>query len=158
MKIKPGNLLWSVVATIIVIGLLPLKFITVTTEQGECLLHGDRFALRWRHSVEHQLWYEHYQRQGDNLHLYQTWLQTFGAGTPSQGDFLSDVPQGYIGYKQHIDLPEINWTVSRRMEGTIFVDDWQFPVYQTVSDYSVVKIKPARSILASFLLRKYCND
>lgn len=158
MKIKPNFIILLALVAITGVGLYPINFISITTEQQECIISHERFALRWRHSVEHQLWYEHYQRQGDNLHLYQTWLQTFGAGTPSQGDFLPDVPQGYVGYKQNIYLPEINWVVSHRMEGSIMIDEQEIPIYQTVSDYSVVKIKPARSIFATFLLRKSCYD
>nr|WP_282958727.1 DUF1850 domain-containing protein [Pasteurella multocida] len=30
--------------------------------------------MQWRHSVEHQLWQEHYRPDGTRLFLYQTWL------------------------------------------------------------------------------------
>ncbi|MDY2796941.1 DUF1850 domain-containing protein [[Pasteurella] aerogenes] len=158
MKITPRNGWFVLLALLAVIGLYPVHFISVTTKQGECIIDDDHFALRWRHSVEHQLWYEHYQRQGDNLHLYQTWLQTFGAGTPSQGEIVADVPPGYVGFKQDIVLSEINWIVSRRMEGAILLNDKQFPVYQILPDYSTVTIKPAQSVVATLWLRKSCYD
>lgn len=114
--------------------------------------------LQWRHSVEHQLWQEHYRHDGKRLFLYQTWLQTFGAGTPSQGTSLVNVPPGYIGYEQQVTFAELDWVVSRRMEGTINSANWHFPIYQTLPDYSTVNIKPTQSPLILFLLGSACND
>lgn len=82
--------------------------------------------------------------------MYQTWLQTFGAGTPSQGTSLVNVPPGYIGYEQQVTFAELDWVVSRRMEGTINSANWHFPIYQTLPDYSTVNIKPTQSPLILF--------
>lgn len=82
--------------------------------------------------------------------LYQTWLQTFGAGTPSQ-EPLVNVPPGYIGYEQQVTFAELDWVVSRRMEGTINSANWHFPIYQTLPDYSTVNIKPTQSPLILFV-------
>ncbi|MGC6404834.1 DUF1850 domain-containing protein [Bisgaard Taxon 45] len=143
---------------LLLVGLLPVNYLVIHAPQMRCYLRVPEFSLQWRHSVEHQLWQEHYRHNGHTLLLYQTWLQTFGAGTPSQGVALANVPSGYIGYAQHIELTELNWVVSRRMEGTINSANWHFPIYQTLPDYSSVNIKPTQSPLILFLLGSACND
>ncbi|HDR1039022.1 TPA: DUF1850 domain-containing protein [Pasteurella multocida] len=158
MLSKRSKLMWGLAAFTLLAGLLPVNYLVVTTAQTRCYLRAPEFSLQWRHSVEHQLWQEHYRHDGKRLFLYQTWLQTFGAGTPSQGTSLVNVPLGYIGYEQHIELAELDWVVSRRMEGTINSANWHFPIYQTLPDYSTVNIKPTQSPLILFLLGSACND
>lgn len=74
------------------------------------------------------------------------------------GTSLVNVPPGYIGYEQQVTFAELDWVVSRRMEGTINSANWHFPIYQTLPDYSTVNIKPTQSPLILFLLGSACND
>ncbi|QIW16817.1 hypothetical protein A4G20_01020 [Pasteurellaceae bacterium RH1A] len=136
----------------------PLSLLSLETEQGACYVRADQFALRWQHSVEKQLWYEHYRLQDGQLLLYQTWLQTFGAGTPVQGQVLTDAPKGFVGYAQAVKLPSLNWAVSRNMQGSLLVNQHTLLLYQSLPDYSQVQIRPAQASLARFLLGTSCYD
>lgn len=139
-------------------GLLPITYLVIQTEQQACYLRTTAFSLQWRHSVEHQLWQEHYRHDGKRILLHQTWLQTFGAGTPSFAELVKNVPAGYVGYKQDIYFHELNWVVSRRMEGVIKSEKGDIPIYQTVPDYSMITIRPAQSLLLVYLLGSSCYD
>ena len=83
--------------------LFPLNVFVITAAEQTCYLRSPDFELSWRHSVEHQLWREHYRRDGDSILLDQTLLQTFGAGTPSQGEVIP-APNGYVAYRQQLQL------------------------------------------------------
>ena len=96
----------------------PQTRIEVVLPQQRCYLAGQDFTLQWRHSVEHQLWQEHYRLDGRQLWLDATYMQTFGAGTPSGGQPLL-APPGFIGQRSQVRLPELNWVVSRRAENRI---------------------------------------
>ncbi|MGV6988341.1 DUF1850 domain-containing protein [Testudinibacter sp. P80/BLE/0925] len=154
---KTGKwLLGSVLLTALAC-LFPLKLFVIQFGEHRCYLYAQQFELRWRHSVERQLWREHYRRDGDAILLDQTWLQTFGAGTPSQGTPIA-APPGYVGYRQRIRLAEINWVVSRNMQGELSTPQVRIPFYQVVPDYSDVRIKPSRTALMVFLWEKSCHD
>lgn len=137
--------------------LFPLQLFVVQMASQQCYLYGQDFELSWRHSVEHQLWREHYRRDGEVMLLDQTWLQTFGAGTPSQGEPIL-APTGYIGYRQHIRLAEINWVVSANMQGELTAQQRTIPIYRLVPDYSNVRIIPSRIIFIVFLLGRSCHE
>ncbi|MBE2895077.1 DUF1850 domain-containing protein [Spirabiliibacterium falconis] len=131
----------------------PLQGIEVKSQNINCLLHTSAFQLRWRHSVEYQLWIEQYRVEKQNIVLFATWLQTFGAGTPSQGEYIA-APPGFIGLKQDITLPELNWAVSRNMQGVLLANNDEFELYQRVPDYSNVTIRVAKRPIYLFLWRK----
>ncbi|MDH3000883.1 hypothetical protein A1D23_10485 [Chelonobacter oris] len=138
--------------------LFPLEVVVVwAADDKPCYLHGREFELSWRHSVEHQLWREHYRREGNGFLLEQTWLQTFGAGTPSQGEPVR-APEGYIGYRQRIRLAEINWVVSTNMQGELTAQQQSIPIYRLVSDYSEVRITASRTALIVFLWGRTCHE
>lgn len=138
-------------------GLFPISHISVSSGKFHCVVRSDNFSLRWRHSVEKQLWFEHYRTIQGRLELYESWLETFGAGTPSQAEFADNVPQGYVGYKHQVWLDELNWTVSPKMEGSIRFGKKWLEIYRLLPEYSSVNIKPARSPLGLYLLRRSCN-
>ncbi|MFA9485741.1 MULTISPECIES: DUF1850 domain-containing protein [unclassified Moraxella] len=106
------------------------------------------FSLKWRHSVERQYWQEVYQLHYPNIALNKTYLQTFGAGTPSLGSTV-DAPDGYVGQAVHLTLKELNWLVSANMQGEIIlgdgIDDAQtWAVYQLIEQPSEVRILPQK--------------
>ncbi|KAE9527832.1 DUF1850 domain-containing protein [Testudinibacter aquarius] len=137
---------------------LPLKKVFwVSAAERQCYLDSPDFELRWRHSVEHQWWREHYRRDGEGILLDQTLFQTFGAGTPSQGELLSTT-HDYVGYRQHIYLHEINWAVSNNMQGSLSTQRQDIPLYQLVPDYTVVRIEPSRIAFIDFLWGMSCYD
>lgn len=151
-----SKLFWIGVSFLILAALFPFQAAVIKTNQYQCYLASSHFQLSWQHSVEHQNWIEYYRYRQGKLNLYQTYLQTFGAGTPSQAKVLTDAPPGYVGYQQDIDLDELNWVVSRNMQGTILTEQQTFAIYQTLPDYSVVNIKPIRLPFITWLLGSAC--
>ena len=137
--------------------LFPLNVFVIIAAEQTCYLRSPDFELSWRHSVEHQLWREHYRRDGDSILLDQTLLQTFGAGTPSQGEVIP-APNGYVAYRQQLHFNEINWVVSANMQGSLTAKEQVIPLYQFVPDYSVIRIIPSRTTLLFFLLGRSCHD
>lgn len=136
----------------------PTYVIRLQAEQYDCYFYTDSFRLSWRHSVEQQNWIEFYQRQGRQLQLYETWLQTFGAGTPSAGELVAQTKAGYIGYKQQLNYPELNWVVSPRIKATIEIGSQTWPLYQWLPAYSLVHIQVQRLPFASYLLGRSCDE
>lgn len=154
---KAGKWLFGGIPLTALACLFPLKLFVIQFNDHSCYLYSPEFELSWRHSVERQRWREHYRHDGDKILLDQTWLQTFGAGTPSQGAVIA-APSGYIGYQQQIRLAELNWVVSRNMQGELSTPQLRIPFYQVVPDYSAVRIKPSRTALMVFLWGKSCHD
>lgn len=104
------------------------------------------FRLMWRHSIEKQHWQEVYQLDGQVLVLSKTYVQTFGAGVPTSGQPVL-APTGYVGQSVWQVMPQINWLISRNMQGQIIFDDslpshstpWR--LYERLPDYVEVQIK-----------------
>lgn len=69
-------------------------------------------------------------------------MQTFGAGTPAGGQTVS-AEKGFVGFKSSVRLPELNWVVSRNMQGEIRTLQSAWPLYAQVPDYSTIHITPA---------------
>lgn len=134
----------------------PLDTIYLKFNDKSCRLPINNFTLQWKHSVEKQLWQEHYTLQGNVLILDKVYQQTFGAGSPADGNNIA-APEGFVGFEKHITLPEINWIVSSNMQGVLFSDDFILPVYQLVPDYNEIKIIPIKQNILSFLLGVKCN-
>ncbi|MCM2972163.1 DUF1850 domain-containing protein [Larsenimonas suaedae] len=64
------------------------------------------FQMRWRHSVEKEVWYETYRREHAALMLDQTRFKTFGAGVPSQGGARTELVDGFVvmrGFSRRVD-------------------------------------------------------
>lgn len=123
----------------------------------QCYLNTRQFTLQWRHSVEHQLWREHYVWQAGSLHLDKTEMQTFGAGTPASGRPTIATP-GFVAQTSTVVLPELNWVVSRRMEGEIHTNRGTWLLYQHVPDYTVILIQPVRRMRAQQWLGAHCDE
>ncbi|RRN02576.1 DUF1850 domain-containing protein [Bibersteinia trehalosi] len=144
-------------AVILLAGFFPVSYLSISSGALHCNIRSKYFSLRWRHSVEKQLWYEHYRHQANQFELFESWLQTFGAGTPSYTTAITNAPQGYIGYKHQIRVNELNWVVSPSMEGTFLVEHKEIPLYQYLPEYSVVHIQSKRAPFWFYLLRSSCN-
>lgn len=151
IKLKYGKILICLVLFLSVIACIPVTHLRIITPTYSCWLDQDQFSLRWRHSVEHQFWQEHYRRIDKVLLLDRTYLQTFGAGTPSQGKFI-DSPKGYIGYQTQIKLKQLNWIVSHNMQGILMTKKGIIPLYQQLPDYSQVQILAKTTILSRYLI------
>ncbi|MDG6894160.1 hypothetical protein A6A20_00595 [Volucribacter amazonae] len=136
----------------------PIPYLRLQTDHYTCYLYATEFQLVWRHSVEKQWWIEYYRQQDQQLLLYQTLLQTFGAGTPATGKIIEKIPRGFVGYQQQLMLPELNWVVSPNMQGSLQTNNGTVPLAQMLPAYSVVNIKWQRSPLAIFLLGRSCYE
>lgn len=157
LKKKSSFILFSFLLLLFMAGFLPISHLAISSDGFYCVTRHNTFSLRWRHSVEKQLWYEHYHYQDQQLELIESWLQTFGAGTPSQAEGITSAPKGYIGYKHNIKLNELNWVVSPNMQGEIYFGDHRIPIATILPAYSTVNIQPKNSPLAFYLLRSACN-
>ena len=135
----------------------PQTRIEVVLPQQRCYLAGQDFTLQWRHSVEHQLWQEHYRLDGRQLWLDATYMQTFGAGTPSGGQPLL-APPGFIGQRSQVRLPELNWVVSRRAENRIHTHHSNWALYLLVPDYTEIHIRPVRQPRGQQWLGAECHE
>lgn len=122
--------------------LWPKTAAEVSLPHRSCYLPSE-FMLQWRHSVEHQLWREYYVSDGLKLHLISTHMQTFGAGTPSDGIPLP-AEEGFVAQRSQVVLPELNWAVSRNMQGKIQTSHGIWSIAEKVPNYSTVHITATR--------------
>jgi hypothetical protein len=113
--------------------------VTLPASARECVIPAESFQLKWRHSVEKTPWSEHYQRASQGFILTDTELVSFGAGTPSTAPVLSQ-KNGHVRLQVNTFMKEINWMVSRNMQGQIIFDRHQWTVSEQLPDYSLVKI------------------
>lgn len=119
--------------------------IQVSFDSQSCYLKSTQFDLKWRHSVEKQWWIESYQIQDNQLLLTDTYLQTFGAGTPSTEALSQDTKPkypGYVHYQIDTTLPYLNWMISSNIEATIINQGRELAIYKWVSDYTNIHIVP----------------
>ncbi|WP_439239620.1 DUF1850 domain-containing protein [Lonepinella sp. BR2919] len=121
-----------------------------------CVWNSDKFSLKWQHSVEKQYWQENYQLQGKQFLLVNTYIQAFGAGTPSTGHYIN-APQGYVGFESQLSFTELNWVVSPVMQGVILSDKGSFPIFQKVPSYTTVHISPITYPYIKWLFMEHCN-
>lgn len=131
--------------------------IVIFSSTIDCVWDESDFTLKWRHSVEKQFWQEYYQMQGDQLHLSKTFVQTFGAGTPSTGQTIP-APEGYVGLSSNVLLPKIHWVVSSNMQGQIIGRHGIFSVYERVPEYSEVQIAIETHPMGYWLIKESCHD
>lgn len=131
--------------------------IVISSPQWSCVWKADSFLLKWRHSVEKQYWQEHYQKHEQKLRLTHIYVQSFGAGVPTLGEVIP-APQGYVGFKSDVLMPELNWVVSRNMQGEILTKHSKFPINQLVDDYSTINIKIVKQPYIKWLWIEQCND
>lgn len=112
-------------------------------QQLQCVISTPQLSLIWRHSVEKNLWQENYQVRQQQLYLDSTIIQGFGAGIPSDLP-IQQQDQHSIHLQVQRFLPELNWVVSRHMQGQIQVADQIWPIAEQVSDYQIIHIRPRR--------------
>lgn len=135
--------------------LWPQAAAEVSLPQSACYLPRE-FTLQWRHSVEHQLWREDYVSDGKTLHLTRSQMQTFGAGMPSDGLPIA-ADKGFVAQAGRLKLPELNWVVSRNMQGEIRFQGRVWPIAATLPDYATVRIA-AVSRPRAFVYFGACDD
>ncbi|WP_114800587.1 DUF1850 domain-containing protein [Moraxella canis] len=123
----------------------------------DCQWSEPDFTLKWRHSVEKQYWQEYYHMDGTQLRLTKTFIQTFGAGTPSVGAVIP-APEGYIGLSSDVLLLKIHWVVSRNMQGTILGQHGSLPIYERVADYTEIQISSEEHPKWFWLIKESCHD
>ena len=125
--------------------LWPQTYIALQSQdqQLQCVIQTPQLSLIWRHSVEKNLWQENYQVRQQQLYLDSTIIQGFGAGVPSDLP-IQQQDQHRIHLQVQRTLPELNWVVSRHMQGQIKVADQIWPIAEQVSDYQIIHIRPRR--------------
>lgn len=123
-----------------------------------CYFIEPTFQLRWIHSVEKQWWEEQYLRENGGLLLTTTYIQAFGAGTPSTEALAEVKKPGYIGYQINEKLPNLNWIVSRLTQGEIDYGDHQLLIHEWVPDYSEIIIMPKAYSLIDRLQKDFCHE
>lgn len=117
----------------------PTLYTQVRVETDICKISTDQFDLQWKHSVEKTAWSEQYQRQKNKFLLRHTDLISFGAGTPSNYP-IEFQKNGVIRMRVNQNIDEINWVISRNMQGTILADQKIWSIFQSYPDYSLVNI------------------
>lgn len=144
--------------------------VDVSFAQQNCYLDRDKFELKWLHSVEKQWWVESYQAGSDKLLLTDTYLQTFGAGTPSTEKALKNTHpeyQDYVRYQINTTLPYLDWMVSANIQAHLIIPNegrapttqgLSLPIYQWVDDYTNIHIAPQKITLWSRLSQEPCHE
>lgn len=134
------------------------SYLIVHTDKWECNWTTDSFILQWRHSVEKQLWQEHYQLKDDKLILSHSFVQSFGAGVPTLGKAIP-APKGFVGMEHNLTVPKIDWVVSSRMQG-VLIDpntNHHLMLYRYVDDYTSIHIDVAQKPALLLWLNKMVN-
>lgn len=135
----------------------PQERLKISFQDQSCYLNESEFYLRWRHSVELQDWQEHYHLSSGQLLLDASYLQTFGAGTPSDGESIA-APEGFVGLRSHVVLPALHWVVSPHMQGRIIFPKGTWEIYRLVPDYTEITIEPTTTLRSFFWLGNNCYD
>ena len=117
----------------------PYIFVEVKEQNFQCKIDQKSFQLSWMHSVERTQWKERYLLDKDHFILTDTQFVSFGAGTPDQGT-ITRQDDGNIHMQINRKMKEINWVISRRMQGKIESADRIWNIYQDFPDYSTVQL------------------
>lgn len=158
-----GIIIASIVITIVLgvkaLFYTPYSVVTVQFNEAQCVI-ADHFDLKWTHSVEKQSWVESYQVKNDQLLLTDTYLQTFGAGTPSTGTIgeKNELYPDYVHYKLNIQLPYLNWMISSNINPEIITEQKTLPIHQWISDYTNIYIFARTQSLWTLLRQESCNE
>lgn len=138
---------WPVAVTQLDLATIPPK---------QCHFTQHTWRLSWQHSVEQSAWSDTYQRRGQNLHLQQTTFKSFGAGMPSSGTVLP-APTGYVAYAIHLNLPELNWVVSRHVRSTLWLGTQPWPLFNWVPDHTEIRFTPTYMPFWRTLMKDFCH-
>ena len=118
---------------------LPVRYSEVTVAQMQCRISTAQFSLQWKHSVEKTRWIENYQREQQHFILRYTDLISFGAGTPNDYPIIFQ-KDGMVRMKVHRRIDQINWIISKNMQGSIIIHQSVWPIFQQYPDYTLVQI------------------
>lgn len=138
--------------------LLLISFIKVTVIVGivndkSYIVSKNSFQIQWIHSVERERWDEFYNRRGNKLVLTKTILNTFGAGTPSEGKIIES-----DDHRVHMEvdrtMENIHLIISENVETTIVIDDKVIPLYEHFDHFSEMKIFVDRVHLFDYLRKE----
>lgn len=146
----------------------PQTVVAIEFDNERCIIK-DKFELKWIHSVEKQWWIEAYQVETHNsqplLLLTDTYLQTFGAGTPSTEalGWPDDKHPGYAHYLINTRLPYLNWMISSNIKAQIIVNPinspaYTLPIYQWVDDYTNIYISARTQNLWNLRRQESCDE
>jgi hypothetical protein len=114
--------------------------ILIQTEHQSYYLRSQSFTLTWIHSVEHEPWFEVYERKDNHLLLTETYFKTFGAGVPSEGKVIES-KDGFVHLEVNRPMEQVNLIVSENVKTTIKTNSEDIHLYEMVEPYSEVTIK-----------------
>lgn len=117
-----------------------IPVIEVAGDNTSFFINDDEFVLGWIHSIEKEEWFERYQRQDRKILLTETHFKTYGAGTPYQAKETS-TENGFINMEVHIDYEELNLTISKYVQTTLFFSGREVPLYRYFDQYENVIMK-----------------
>lgn len=132
-----NKMYWLIGLLLVCLSLLLLvrkEVVLVAYEQGQLFIPHD-FTLGWIHSVEKEPWYEVYSVMNGQLTLKETYFKTFGAGTPSEGQFI-ETADGYIHFEMNKPVSEINMIVSDNVQVTLHTNTQTIALYELAEDYT----------------------
>ncbi len=136
---------------------LQITFLQFSSTDFQCVSRLQTFELQWIHSVEKELWQETYQVTEQELLLTTTQFKTFGAGTPSNADFIAST-DGWLHYKIERLLPRMHWVVSRNVESTVITEFGTWPLYKDFDDYTEIQIQVIQVPLWHYFTQESCDD
>jgi len=130
--------LFCLTVSLIILVFYPQPNTQVISEKYHCIIRETHFDLQWQHSVEKTLWRESYLRKNNGFFLIHTDLISFGAGTPSDYPIISK-KDGFIRMAVNKNISEINWIVSRNMQGQLLWNKKTWFIAKDLPDYSLVR-------------------
>lgn len=114
--------------------------IEVSGETDTYFIKEDEFTLGWIHSIEKEEWYETYKRDKKNIVLTESRFKTFGAGTPYEAK-NTITEDGFIIMQVDITHPELNVTISEKVQTTLCLHNRHIQLYQYFDQYENVIFK-----------------
>jgi len=145
------------ILVLLFISFMKLPIIQFVIDEQTYILTDDTFQLQWIHSVEKEEWVEVYERDHNQLLLSKTILQTFGAGTPSEGSIIpSDDNRIHMEINRHVD--DINLIVSVNVQTTVITKQKTIPLYTLTDDYTNIIISVERVHIWDYLGGKRLNE
>ncbi len=124
--------------------LFRLPVIEIKGSDNTYYLKHNAFTLGWIHSIEKEEWFESYQREKQEIVLVETYFKTFGAGTPYEVE-KTTTKNGFIRMEMDMTYDELNVTVSKYVDLSIYVDKRKIPLHHYFNNHENIRIK-ARSV------------
>lgn len=149
--------LGAITALSLMISSRPIASLQISSTDFQCVLTEQSFTLQWIHSVEKELWQEHYQTANQQLLLTTSHFKTFGAGTPSNEGTITS-KDGWLHYQVDRLLPRINWIISRNVESTILTKLGVWPIFKDFNDYAEIQIQVMQVPRWHYFTQESCDD